>query len=75
MFVYVKFSVHKFLRDLKSFHFVFKISILEMLNLRSRLLFQENLLINRLLTNVFALLNEIVLNPFMAGGNKKVTHT
>ena len=73
--MYVKFSVHKFLRDLKSFHFVFKISILEMLNLRSRLLFQENLLINRLLTNVFALLNEIVLNPFMAGGNKKVTHT
>ena len=54
---------------------MFKISILEMLNLRSRLLFQENLLINRLLTNVFALLNEIVLNPFMAGGNKKVTHT
>ena len=38
-FVYVKFSVHKFLRDLLSFHLVFKIVISKMRNLCSRLLF------------------------------------
>ena len=32
-FVYVKFSVHKFLRDLRSFHFVFKITIPNVRNL------------------------------------------
>ena len=43
-FVYVKFSVHKFWRELQSFHFEFK-----MLNLYSRLLFHRNLFINKLL--------------------------
>ena len=32
-FVYVKFFVHKILRDLQSFHFVFKITISKMRNL------------------------------------------
>ena len=43
-FVYVKFFVHKFWRELQSFHFEFK-----MLNLYSRLLFHRNLFINKLL--------------------------
>ena len=38
-FVYVKFYVHKFLRDLQSFHFVFKIAIAKVRNLCSRLPF------------------------------------
>ena len=38
-FVYIKFFVYKFLWDLQSFHFVFKITNLKMRNLCSRLLF------------------------------------
>ena len=38
-FVYVNFFEHKFLRDLQSPHFMFKIIILKMPNLCSRLLF------------------------------------
>ena len=34
-----KFFVHKFLRELRSFHFVFKVIISKMPNLCSRLLF------------------------------------
>ena len=37
--MYVKFVVHKFLRDLQSFHFMFKITISENANLCSGLLF------------------------------------
>ena len=57
--MYVKYFVYKFLRDLQSFHFAFKITISKMRNLRSRLLFHKNLLINRLLTSVFVLINVI----------------
>ena len=32
-FVYIKFFIHKFLRDLLSFHFVFKTTISKMRNL------------------------------------------
>ena len=35
----VTFFVHKFLRDLQTFHFMFKITISKMRNLRSKLLF------------------------------------
>ena len=38
-FVYTKFSVHRFLRDLQSSHFAFKITFSKMRNLCSRLLF------------------------------------
>ena len=38
-FVYVKLFVHKFLLDLQSFHFVFKITISKMHKFYSRLLF------------------------------------
>ena len=38
-FVCVKFFVYKFLRDLQSFHCVFKVTDLKMRNLCSRLLF------------------------------------
>ena len=61
-FLYVKFFVHKFFRDLKSFHFVFKITTLKVRKLCPRLLFHQNLLINRLLRHVFVLLNAIVFN-------------
>ena len=60
--MYVKFFVHKFLRDIQSVHFVFKISILEKQNLYSRLLLHENLPISRLLTGVFVHVNGIVFN-------------
>ena len=59
--MHVKFSV-KFLRDLQSFYFVFKITISKMRNFCSRLLFHINLLINRLLTSVFVLVNGIAIN-------------
>ena len=61
-FVYVKFFVEKFLRDLQSFHFVFKITFLKMRNICSGSFFHKNLLINRLLTIVFVLINGIVFN-------------
>ena len=38
-FVYVKFFMQTFSRDLQSFHFVFKINISKMRNLSCRLLF------------------------------------
>ena len=60
--VYVKYFVHKFLQDLQSFHFAFKITISKMRNLCSRLLFHKNLFINRLLTSVLVLVNGIVFN-------------
>ena len=60
--MYVKFFVHKFLRDLQSFHFMFKITISKMRNLCFRLLFHWNLLIRRLLRSVFVLVNGMVFN-------------
>ena len=56
----VKSLVHNFLRDLQSFHFVFKIAISKMRNVCSRLFFHKNLLINWLLTSVFVAVNGIV---------------
>ena len=53
--MYVKFFVHKFLRDLQSFHFVFKITILIVRDLILGCSF-----INRLLTSAFFLVNRIV---------------
>ena len=52
----------RFLRDLQSFHFVFKITISKMRNICSRFLLYYNLLVNRLLTSVFVLVNGIVCN-------------
>ena len=49
-------------RELQPFHFLFKITISKMLNLCSRLRFHYNLLINRLLTSVFVLVNGIIFN-------------
>ena len=60
VYVYVKFFVYKILQGLQSFHFVFKIIISKVRNSWSRLLFHKNLLINRLLTSVFVLVNGIV---------------
>ena len=60
--MYVKFSVHKFLWDLQSFDFVFKITISKVRNLCSRVPFHQILLINRLLTSVFALVNGALFN-------------
>ena len=56
----VKFFVNKVLRDLQSFHLVFKITISKMCNLCCRLLFYWNFLINRLLISAFVLVNGIV---------------
>ena len=53
--------VNKFLPDLQSFHFAFKITISKGRNLCSRLLFHQNLLIDWLLTKLFVLVNGIVL--------------
>ena len=61
-FVYLKFFVHKFLRDLESSHFAFKITNSIVGNSLSRLLSHWRLLINRLLTSAFVLVNRIVLN-------------
>ena len=61
-FVYLKFFVHKFLRDLESSHFVFKITNSIVGNSLSRLLSHWRLFINRLLTSAFVLVNRIVLN-------------
>ena len=44
-----------------SFHFAFKITISKMHNLCPRLLFHQNLIINRLLTSVFVLVNGILV--------------
>ena len=49
-------------RERQPFHFLFKITISKMLNLCSRLHFHYNLLINRLLTSVFVLVNGIIFN-------------
>ena len=54
--------VHKFLRDLQSFHFAFKITFSKMRNLCTRFLFNKTLVINRLLTSVFVLVSRIVFN-------------
>ena len=51
-FVYIKYFVH----------IVFKIAIPKMRNLCCRLLFYQNLLINRLLTTAFVLVNGIVFS-------------
>ena len=61
-FVYVKFFMQTFSRDLQSFHFVFKINISKMRYFCCRLLFYQNLLINRLLTSAFVPVNGIVCN-------------
>ena len=50
--MYVKFFVHTFFQDLQPFS--------KMRKLCSRLLFHQNLLINRMLTDVFILVNEMV---------------
>ena len=55
------FRTQVFARFLQSFYFVFKVTVTKMRNvLCSRLLFQKNLLIHRLLTSVFVLVNGIV---------------
>ena len=43
-------------------HFVFKVTISKMLNFCSRFLFYSTLLINRLLTSAFVLVNGIVFD-------------
>ena len=52
--------LNMFWRDLQSFHFVYMITFSKMRNLRSRLLFHENLPINRLLIRAFVSVNGIV---------------
>ena len=52
--------LNMFWRDLQSFHFVYMITFSKTRNLRSRLLFHENLPINRLLIRAFVSVNGIV---------------
>ena len=58
--VYLKFFVYKFLQDLESFRFVFKISKMD--NVYSRLQFHLKMLSINLLRSASILVNRIIFN-------------